>query len=148
MIRLDLGTGSGRLILAAFPVVVALMPLGCADSGPTKGSVTGKITCGSQPVPKGTITFVSTDPNRRNAIGAIRSDGTYRLQTEVPGDGAILGDYQVAISSRDDAILDYTPLKPIRPRRLIPARYEDPAASGLTATVKKGSNTLNFELLR
>jgi hypothetical protein len=141
-------TGMGRLVPAlAVAIVVTLIPLGCGGSGPEKASVYGKVTYKGQPVPKGTIAFVTTAPNGRNATGAIGTDGSYTLQTEEPGDGALLGDYKVTISARDDVILDYIPPKPIPPKRLVPEKYENPDASGLKATVKSGKNPLNFELV-
>ncbi len=123
------------------------IPLGCGSSGPEMASVHGKVTYNGQPVPKGTVSFQSTAPEGgRNATGMINPDGTYTLQTENPGDGAQLGEYRVAISARDDAILDYIPKKPVPPKRLVPEKYENPDTSGLTATVKSGSNEVDFPL--
>jgi len=53
----------------------------------------------------------------------------------------------VTISARDDEILDYTPPKPIPPKRLVPEKYERPQTSGLTKKVERGSNTFNFDLV-
>ncbi len=108
--------------------------------------VAGKVTYKGQPVPKGTISFQSTDPERPNATGLIMSDGTYSLQTKEPEDGAVVGDYRVAISAREDEVLDYIPAKPVPPKRLVPQKYENPDSSGLTATVESGSNEVNFDL--
>lgn len=133
----------------ALSIVVALasIPMGCGSSGPEMASVRGKVTYKGQPVTKGTVSFQSTAPEGgRNATGTINPDGTYTLQTENPGDGAQLGDYRVAISARDDVILDYIPKKPVPPKRLVPAKYENPDTSTLTATVKSGSNEFDFPL--
>jgi hypothetical protein len=110
-------------------------------------TVTGKVTYKGQPVPKGTITFVTLDKNGRNATGAIQPDGSYKLQTEDPGDGAQLGEYNVTVSARDDEILDYTPPKPIPPKRLVPEKYERPQTSGLTKKVERGKNNIDIPLV-
>ncbi|WP_165072872.1 hypothetical protein [Paludisphaera rhizosphaerae] len=119
---------------------------GCGSSGPEMGRVYGTVTLNGKPVTKGTVSFVTTSPEGRNATGTISEDGSYTLQTENPGDGALLGDYKVGLVSREDVLLDYIPKKPIPPKRLIPEKYENPNTSGLTAKVESGSNTKDFAL--
>lgn len=126
-------------------VSLALVPLGCGGGGPEMASVSGKVTYKGQPVPKGTITFASK-AGGRNATGQIGSDGSYTLQTENPGDGAQLGEYNVAVAAKEEVILDYIPPKPVPPKYLAPQKYENPQSSGLTATVKSGRNTFDFDL--
>jgi hypothetical protein len=132
--------------------VVGMAAAGCGGSdGPEMAKVTGTVTYNGKPVPKGTISFQPTDPvNGAPANGIIDSDGSYRLQTTEPGDGARLGDYQVAIRSVEgepDVPLDYTPKKrPPAPKSLIPKKYENPMTSGLTAKVESGSNSIDFDL--
>jgi hypothetical protein len=134
----------GRLLAIG---LIALTPLACGKGGPELAKVTGKVTYNGKPVTKGTITFVTIDKTGRNATGAIQPDGSYTLQTEEPGDGAQLGDYNVTIAARDEEILDYTPPKPIPPKRLVPEKYEKPQTSGLTKKVVSGSNSFNFDLV-
>jgi len=131
-----------RLLVLA---IAAMVPIACSG-GSGLSSVSGKVTYQGKPVPKGTVAFQSTNPEGRNATGAIGEDGSYTLQTENPGDGALPGDYNVTISARDEVILDYIPLKPPPVKRLAPAKYEKAETSGLKATVKSGSNTINFDL--
>jgi hypothetical protein len=125
--------------------------LGCGGSdGPEMAKVTGTVTYNGKPVTKGTISFQPTDPANGAPANGVIEDGSYRLQTTEPGDGARLGDYQVGIRSVEgepDVPLDYIPKKkPAPPKSLIPQKYENPAASGLTAKVESGSNTLDFDL--
>jgi hypothetical protein len=133
----------GRLVLAALALLALL---GCGRSGPEMARVTGKVTYQGKPVPKGTIAFIAVDSHARNATGAIAPDGTYRLQTEEPNDGAQLGEYRVTVSARDDVVLDYIPPVPVKPKMLAPAKYENPETSGLKATVVRGSNVFDFDL--
>lgn len=110
--------------------------------------VRGVVTYNGQPVPKGLISFQTTAGDGRNATGLIQPDGSYELQTESPRDGALLGDYRVSVSAReDDEVLMYIPKKPVKPKLLVPQKYENPQTSGLTATVASGSNTHNFDLV-
>jgi hypothetical protein len=125
---------------------VAMIFSACGQSGPEKAKVSGKVTYNGKPVPKGTITFVSTKEGGRNAVGSIETDGSYRVQTEQPGDGAILGDYKVTVYAHDEAVLDYIPPKPVEPKILSPTKYENPNTTDLKATVQRGSNTINFDL--
>jgi len=141
-------TGAGRKpsVLVVIAIVATFIVSGCGRSGPEHGRVSGTVTYNGKPVPKGTISFQAVDPKGRNATGAIEPDGSYTLQTEEPGDGAQLGDYRVAISAREDEVLDYIPTKPIPPKRLVPAKYESPETSELKATVKSGKNDIPFDL--
>lgn len=148
--RREARTG-GRWAAVAAAAIGMIGPAlaGCGSSGPEMARVYGKVTYQGQPVPKGTISFVPVDAvNGNPATGVLQSDGSYTLQTVEPGDGARLGEYRVAISTiTEDQILDYIPkTPPPKPKPLIPEKYSDPATSGLTATVKSGTNDIPFVL--
>lgn len=145
MVHADIRPGARRT-WCALAVAASLLPLACGKTGPQMARVTGKVTYEGKPVPKGTITFVATAPDGRNAVGTLDANGTYRLQTEQPGDGALLGDYKVTISAHDEPVLDYIPAKPVAPKLLAPAKYESPTSSDLKATVRAGSNSIDFDL--
>jgi hypothetical protein len=123
---------------------LALTPVGCGKAG--MASVSGTVTYQGKPVPKGVITFVATDPEGRNATGQLDQNGKYKLQTEDPGDGALVGNYDVTIYAHDEVILDYKPKVPVEPKILSPTKYESPKTSGLKKQVKSGTNTFDFEL--
>jgi len=112
------------------------------------GKVSGTVTAGGKPLEAGTVTFISTDSQRPNATGAIQSGGSYTLQTVEPGDGAVVGDYKVAITDVDSAALNTAlPGAPVTaPKSAIPKKYQDANSSELTYKVERGSNTKNFEL--
>ena len=109
-------------------------------------SVSGKVTYQGKPVMKGTVSFVPTDSGRRNATGQLDPNGNYKLQTESPGDGAELGDYNVTVYAHDEEVLQYTPKVPQKVQRRVPEKYENPKTSGLKRTVKSGSNSFDLEL--
>lgn len=138
--------GAGPLARLLVLACMAVAPLACGSTGPGMAPVSGKVTYNGKPVPKGSVTFASTTQGGRNATGQLDANGFYKLQTENPGDGALIGDYLVTIYAHDEPILDYIPKKPIPPKILTPTKYEKPETSGLKATVKSGSNTFDFEL--
>lgn len=142
----QVGPGRRRALFLALAAAVALTPVACGSSGPPMARVSGTVTYMGKPVTKGVVSFVSTDPSRRNATGQLDKSGNYRLQTEEPGDGAELGDYDVTLYSHDEPLLDYRPKVPVKPQRLIPEKYENPKTSNTKRTVKSGSNTFDLEL--
>jgi hypothetical protein len=127
-------------------IAAALVPLACGQSGPEMARVSGTVTYKGKPVPKGTITFVAQSEGGRNATGELGPNGSYTLQTSQPGDGALLGEYKVTVYAHDEPVLDYIPTKPVKPQPLAPEKYEKPGTTDLKATVKSGSNKIDFDL--
>jgi len=111
------------------------------------GHVSGKVTYQGKPVTKGSVSFVSTDPQRPNANGPIGPDGAYTLQTIEPGDGARVGDYLVSISGKaPEDFNNPLPGVPVKVQSGLPAKYEKTDTSELKATVQAGSNSIDFDL--
>jgi hypothetical protein len=112
---------------------------GCGSGELPTGQVAGKVTYKGEPLTKGVVTLV----NSQTGIGAsseLDSSGAYRIES------VRAGDYQVAIQPppapspeemAEGAKVEESP---------IPAKYNDPKASGLTATVNEGVNTADFDL--
>ena len=139
------GARRGRSLLAWLALAATAAP-GCGSSGPEMGRVSGTVTYNGKPVPKGTIAFKPVATDGRNATGVLDASGRYSLTTEQPNDGAIVGNYVVTVSAHDEPILDYIPQKPVKPKLLAPAKYENPAKTDLKAEVRGGSNTFDFTL--
>lgn len=142
-----------RLSLA---VMVSMVIAGC-DSGPPTAPVSGIVTYNGTPVETGNIYFHPTDGSP--AVGTINSDGSYSLSRKVPGDGAILGEYQVTIEAKRvnapemkaTSLLDErnhaaTPAGRVKVEYLVPPKYASVESSDLTATVTARSNEINFDL--
>jgi hypothetical protein len=145
--------------------LVVALALGCAAgcggggksaSGPKTYPVSGVVTQGGKPVEGATLLFVSTD-GKKSATGKTDSSGRYTLTTTKSGDGAVAGQYKVAITKFDTGGTgavdmsdpNYAPPDPSKPapvaKNLLPEKYAKPDTSGLTATVKEsGDNKIDF----
>ena len=116
------------------------------------GSVAGKVTLDGQPVPEGTVVF--QDTARGISVNAsLQPDGTYVARTYDKA-GLPPGSYQVAVAPRtigsgETPLVEAPATATPPPVTAIPAKYHNPATSGLTATVKAGSNPpFDFALTR
>ena len=124
---------------------------GCGgdSAGPKVGTMTGKITYKGTPLSNGTVQVFGADG--RGGSGPITADGTYTV-----GD-APLGDVTITVKVLASAM---TGMKPVarppgtpampgesdKPPVTIPANYGDKAKSGLTLTIKSGTQTNNIDL--
>ena len=81
-----------------------------------------------------------------SARGIIRADGTFRLSTNQPDDGALPGYHQVLIieTRKSQGGPDSTIIAP----GAMNVRFSDPRTSGLTATVKPGTNKITLTVER
>ena len=125
-------------VLVAFSVFVGWCA-GCGSGGPPTGSVSGKVTYNSQPLTAGVVTFINEEAGR-GASSDLDASGQYRipaLQT---------GQYKVAIHRQPPPVNETSPQTIGNGRLSIPEKYQDFQSSGLTATVKEGKNTTDFNL--
>jgi hypothetical protein len=130
--------------------LILLLPLliGCGNPGvaPT-AEVTGTVTYKGAPLENVNVVF--TPANGRPATGTTDAEGKFSLSTFAADDGAVPGEHTVTIA---EGPTDTPPPMPGMPgygetKSRFPARYSDPAKSGLTATVKEGeANQFKFEL--
>ena len=134
--------------LRAAGVAAAALALtaGCDNGRLRTAPVRGRLTFEGKPVPYGTVNFIPTSTNGPSATGDIGPDGSYKLKTYKPGDGAILGTHKVvivAIESMGDRLPeDRTPLPP----SIVPDKYSSVVTTDLTATVKDEDNQIDFDL--
>jgi len=137
------------LLLAA----LAVLPLVGCGGGDQMVSVSGTITWQGMPIAQGTVAFMPLerveDGPSRMATGRIESDGTYRLSTFGHFDGAMPGQYRVAIS--DTGEFPFEALETEQPQTndgVLPARYAIAHEGGLTAEVPadRGSVEIDFTL--
>ncbi len=101
-------------------------------------SVEGRVVFkDGKPLAGGVVVFemVNQPSPGVTARGDVGSDGRFRLSTFVEGDGALEGRYRVGVA----------PPLPANPNdlgkvRVIHARFEDPATSGIEFQVTSGKN--------
>jgi len=151
----------------AFAVAVSAMIVvpGCGDDSGLgrRYKVSGKVTYKGVPVPKGTVNFIPIKPpvpEGRAASGQIK-DGYYSLATAGSEDGALPGEYGIAIVSMDIDLTQALPKdgtqkiregdpayqKAIKAaKRLIPQKYGLTETSGLKATVDSSGKSIDFDL--
>lgn len=124
---------SGLTLLAVLAVIVST---GC-DGRPRRVTVSGQVLIDGEPVTTGNIGFVPAEG--RAAVGRIDSEGRFELSCYEPGDGAILGQHRLKVSSRT-----------IRPggglNWIVPRKYADFRTSGLTFEVTEATDDAVIEL--
>ena len=131
--------------------LLALVPLLAAGCGGGKGDLTGKITFGGKPLPKGQVSLQARDGKMYAAD--IQPDGSYTI-TGIPS-----GSVKIAVTCIDESVTEYyralaqagkgnapAPKEPPKPTYAIPDKYNDFNSSGLTAEVKSGSTPTTFNI--
>jgi len=123
---------------------LALVALGCQG----QGNLSGKVSYQNKPVGFGTILMQGSDGNAKQ--GNIEKDGSYSVR------GVATGAARVAVNSPDPKSITLLPNKNPKNKQepypdvpgwfAIPNHYENVATSGLTYTIKGGSNTIDIEL--
>jgi len=119
-----------KKVLVAQRVVCCFM-VGCValvgcDSGPTLIPISGQVSIDGKPLERGIVTVWVKD--HRPSLGAIGKDGRFTLMTSRPGDGCVVGEHLVSVTSE-------LGLKDESTQIFIPTRYGDPKASGLSVNV-------------
>ena len=147
--------------MLCFVVVTVLLLSGCGSNRPPLGKVEGTVRYNGEPIKTGTVIF--SVAGTRDASGVIE-DGTIKdITTFTKGDGVPLGEARIAV-----IVLQELPSSSVTPsptiddatkpgggsammtgqRFAVPVKYVNPETSGLTATIKKGSNVINLELTK
>jgi len=140
--------------------------LGVAGCGDDSGlgqryAVSGTVTYNGQPVENGQISFVPVDQTKQRAANGFIQGGRYSLTTVAPQDGALPGEYKVTITSKeaDNSQVIKTIMEKgggarqaevgkatAKAKDRVPAKFQLPETSGLTAKVEEHSNTIDFPL--
>lgn len=126
-------------------IACMLCVTGCGSSGPTLGTVTGTVTLDGKPVSQALVTFISKEPDGTSSFGMTDANGKYRLEFTTERMGAMLGDHDVEIVTKqvskseepDTGVVEKTEFVPI------PKHY---SRGALTAKVEAGSNVCDFAL--
>jgi len=126
-------------VFQALALLAACLLAGCSskpEDMPELGQVSGTITLDGQPLEGAEITF---EPQAGTlSVGSTDETGHYELAYSKDYPGAILGTHTVRISKMGE------PGSPNDTENQVPAKFN--AGSKLTAEVKTGENTVNFDL--
>lgn len=141
----------GPLARLAWAMTLVLVA-GCGSSLPETVPVGGRVTWQGEPVTQGTVAFMPVEPAegplRRAAVGRIRPDGSYRLSTFGRFDGALPGQYRVAITDAEDfpfEAIETESAETPAARGVLPATYALAHGSGLTAVVPADARKVQFD---
>lgn len=140
-----------RAKLSALALVGFVLLLGCSRRSGLN-PVQGKVLWGGKPTPGARVIFhpVSATPDLPQPSALVDENGSFRLGTRDPGDGAPAGEYKVTIdwmdlSSQGVSADGGDDLR--TPADKLGGRYADPNRSTFRVTIKEGENILPpFEL--
>jgi len=136
-------------------VVLCALAAGCSDR-PKLAKVKATVTLDGKPLAYGTVTLEAK--GLRPATGKIVNGEVVEFTTYDQGDGASVGSHRVAVTANAEPGPAVTANPGDAPKggepksdymsgkSLIPAAYNNPDTSGLTAEVKSGENALEFKL--
>jgi hypothetical protein len=121
---------------------LTLAVLGCQG----RGDVSGRVTFQNKPLKFGTVLIEGSDGNAGQ--GNIEADGSYFVP------GITTGQARVAVNSPDPKSITLVGKRDKKPEPYpdvpgwfaIPKQYEKTATSGLTYTIKGGTNKIDIEL--
>jgi hypothetical protein len=118
--------------------VCALFLSGCGSGlYPVEGQVVWKDGAPATELPE----------KQTSARGSIQADGTFRLTTISPDDGALPGDYKVLVIEIGRKALGGPDATAIAPGAMN-SKYSDPSTTDLQATVRAGPNKITLTLER
>jgi hypothetical protein len=120
---------------------------GCGGGGPypVEGKVVWKDGSPAKELEGSQVVF-DLPEKQTSARGIILADGTFRLTTNNPNDGALAGEYKVLIleTRKQQGGPDSSNIAP----GVIDSRFYDPRTSDLKATVKPGTNQITLTVER
>ena len=125
-----------RRSVAAVLALTSFVVVGC-EGGKPAGSVTGTVKYKGAPLSEGDVNFIGK--NGAAAIAKIDASGGFKI------DGALEADeYRVYFSSPPpEPAAPGT--RPARPKADLPAKFKDPASSGVVVPIKSGKNDVTIE---
>lgn len=129
--------------------VVLLLIIGLATvpaCSPGTPTLRGVVTVDGELPPedlRATISFEPVVPGTATAFASIDEEGNYEAMTGAKP-GLAAGEYRVRISTPIGIVVPGMPAEKVP--MWAPLSYNDYETSGLSVTVKPGSNTHNFEL--
>jgi hypothetical protein len=124
-------------------LLVAALLTGCGSGTyPVEGQIVWKDGSPAKEL-KGSFVLFELPEQKTSARGMIDADGSFRLTTNKPNDGALPGEHTVLIVEVGRQHLGGPDSSALAPG-VMDARFSDPRTSGLKATVKPGVNKITL----
>lgn len=128
----------------ALPLFFLLAGCGGGTNVPDLVPVTGTVTYKNAPLADVNVSFLpATGPA---ATGVTGTDGKYTLKTN-GAIGAVPGKHKVTVSSAAVPPMPGTPEAKAAPDAAFPKKYNDPALSGLEATLPNDGQPIDIKLV-
>jgi hypothetical protein len=128
-------------------VVLCVFLCGCGSGGPypVDGRVVWKDGSPATELAGSQVVF-DLPEKQTSARGIVQADGSFHLSTNKPDDGALAGEHKVAIieTRKQQGGPDSSNIAP----GVMDARFYDLKTSGLSATVKPGTNKITLTVER
>lgn len=128
---------------------LTLLLAGCGSGDASIVPAGGVVNYQGKPIGKINVMLMPKNGSGKIAEGTTDENGKFTLQTMQPGDGAMVGEYQVGFKFVPDEVPAMPGFegakKVVSP---IPEKYADPVKSGQTAKVEsdKSKNNFTFDL--
>jgi hypothetical protein len=127
----------------AVAVSVTTLLSGCGSGTyPVEGQIVWKNGSPAKEL-QGSFVLFELPEKQTSARGMIQADGSFRLTTNKPNDGALPGEHTVLIVEVGRQHLGGPDSSALAPG-VMDARFSDPRTSGLKATVKPGPNKVTL----
>lgn len=140
-----IGFSRWRHVPSRLLVIAVALVGGCGR--PPQAAVRGTVTVDGTPLAAGRVVFAGEG---RSYVGTIEADGRYELRHQ--GKPQILtGDYGVGVLPPEPRLVadpkttNLRELDPVDPKRY-PARFRNPATSGLSMQVAPGESVFDIDL--
>lgn len=147
MFRLCLSSRWIRLVVLG-AVLCASASMGCGGKKPT---VSGTVSYKGEKLGNGNVTFIGAD--NKAAVSPINADGTYRVNDAPVGAVKITVETAPIPEQSSSPMMKGVDMPDMKGKSSnvgkyvkIPARYKDPAQSGLTYQVKSGAQKHDIKL--
>jgi len=131
----------------AVALILTALLAGCAGGGPfpVEGTVVWEDGSPAKELALSSVVF-DLPEKQTSARGVVQADGTFRLSTNKPNDGALAGQYKVLLieGARKTLPGDASQLAPGH----LDSMYSDPATTDLTATVEPRKNVIKLTVKR
>lgn len=119
-------------------LAASLFVMGCGPGEKETGLVSGKVTLHNAPVQSGALNLISK--SGAACMTKINADGTFKIEAPLE-----VGEYTAYLSPPTPEPQAPGTKAPVQKKFEVPAKFQAPATSGATVTVKTGENSVTVQ---